>query len=577
MRRKVAVVGLGNVGAMRWTCFALLGLFVVLSICLSDSYAGDSIPGVTISMTQPVYPLLIRNEYSSLLRVVIDVGKLEETNVFARNDVRLISISFTLDGTDNLGDLESLTLYSTGEAEELIASRHGGSRKGEVTTPTAVGEPVHPAAALTFNTNLLLRPGKNVFWLSAKLQDAADLSHRVAATCTAIETTAGKLIPRDEAPGVRHRIGIALRKSHDDDVDTYGIPSFATTPAGTLLCVYDMRRRFPGHDLQDDIDTGLSRSTNGGKTWEPARVIMDMGEYGGLPEEQNGVSDPGIIVDQQTGDIYVFALWMNGKRGHHQWIDDGSEPGYEIGKAAQFMMVHSRDDGLTWSKPENLTRKLKKESWWLFTTSPQQGIQLADGTLVMPVQGRSERGVADSWGSFATIMTSRDHGATWTVGTIAYSFGSESQAVQLGDGSIMLNIRNETEDASYNYRAVVVTHDLGRTWQPHPTNRNTLIEPNCNASLIRVDYLDGGEKKHVLLFANPHSKVRRQRVNQTIQVSFDDGLTWPEKYHVLLDQGNGWGYPSMSRIDERHIGIVYGGSQADIVFQVLSLDELLKK
>jgi sialidase-1 len=578
MRKNVTVVGSGNAGVIARAGFALLGLIFVLTICPNDSYGSDSIPGVIASMTQPVYPLLIRNQYGSLLRVIIMVGKLEESHPFERNDVRLTSISFTLDGADDLGDLQSLELFSTGETEELIPPpRRGGSLRRQQTTPMAVGEPVHPTSAFTFHTNLLLRPGKNVFWLSCKLKESADLSHRVAAACTAVETTAGKLTPHDESPGIRHRIGIALRKEYDDGVDTYAIPSLATTPAGTLLCVYDMRRRAPGHDLQDDIDTGLSRSTNGGKTWEPARVIMDMGEYGGLPQEQNGVSDPGIIVDQQTGEIFVFAVWMNGKRGHHQWIGDGSESGYEIGKTAQFLMVRSRDDGRTWSKPENLTRKLKKESWWLFAPSPQQGIQLADGTLVMPVQGRSARGKAESWGSFSTVMTSRDHGATWTVGTPAYSFASESQAVQLEDGSIMLNMRNETEGESYNYRAVFVTHDLGQTWHPHETNLHTLIDPNCNASLLRVDYVEASKKKHVLLFANPHSKVQRERTNHTIQVSFDDGLTWPQEYHTLLDQGNGWGYPSLSRIDDRHVGIVYAGSQADLVFEKISLDELLHR
>lgn len=558
------------------SCKDIVILLFLLTFLPAGGAAADSIDGVTAIMARPVYPLLIRNPRGSLLRVTIHVGKFESSHLFLRNDVRLTSMSFRVDA-DDLGDLDSLELISTGESDDLITSRRGGSSRAQRPILAAVGNPLHPAAAVTFYTNLLLQPGKNVFWLSTKLKHSAGLSHRISAACSAIETSAGRLTPRDESPGVRHRIGVALRKEHDDGVDTYAIPALATTPAGTLLCVYDMRRRPPGHDLQDDIDTGLSRSTDGGRSWEPVRVIMDMGEYGGLPEELNGVSDPGIIVDRQTGEVFVFAVWMNGKRGHHQWVGDGSEPGYDIGKAAQFLMVRSRDDGRTWSKPENLTRKLKKESWWLFAPSPQQGIQLSDGTLVMPVQGRLERGKADSWGSFSTIMTSRDHGATWTVGTPAYSFASESQAVELGDGSIMLNMRNETEGDAYNYRAVFVTKDLGKTWHPHETNLNTLIEPNCNASLFRVDYLEAGQKKHVLLFANPHSKVKRQRTNHSIQVSFDDGRTWPEDHRVLMDQGNGWGYPSISRIDDQHVGIVYGGSQADIVFQVFSLDELLKR
>ena len=192
------------------------------------------------------------------------------------------------------------------------------------------------------------------------------------------------------------------------------------------------------------------------------------------------------------------------------------------------------------------------------------GIQLADGTLVMPSQGREEQGK-----EFSTVMTSRDHGANWTVATPAYSGGSECQAVQLGDGSIMLNMRNEHE----RYRAVFTTRDLGKTWEPHATNRKTLIEPNCNGSLLRVDYEQAGGKKHVLLFANPHTQ--KSRTHHTIQVSFDDGRTWPESHHLLLDEGRGAGYPSLTRIDEGHVGIVYEGSQSHLVFEKFALAELL--
>jgi sialidase-1 len=322
-----------------------------------------------------------------------------------------------------------------------------------------------------------------------------------------------------------------------------------------------------GRDLQADIDIGLSRSTDRGVSWEPVRVILDMGEFGGLPQEQNGCSDPGILVDRQTGEIFCFALWVNGKPGKHQWTDDGSEPGFEIGKTAQFMMVRSRDDGITWSKPENLTRKLKEESWWLLAPSPQSGISLLDGTLVMPVQGRMGRDPLDA---FATLMISRDHGATWTLGKPGYRGGNECQAARLEDGSIMLNVRNNRE----RFRAVVVTSDLGQTWWEHETSRHTLIEPNCNGSLLRVEYEQNGERRSVLLFSNPRSQ--HKRTHQTIQVSFDEGRTWPTSHHRLLDEGLGAGYPSLTQIDQAHVGIVYEGSQSQLVFQKFTIAELVR-
>ena len=93
--------------------------------------------------------------------------------------------------------------------------------------------------------------------------------------------------------------------------------------------------------------------------------------------------------------------------------------------------------------------------------------------------------------------------------------------------------------------------------------------------LLRHDYIEDGEERHVLLFANPNSKERRNNI--TIKVSFDDGQTWPEEYWTLLDEGRGAGYSCMTSIDEHTIGIFYEGSQADIQFQAIPLKELLKK
>ena len=520
---------------------------------------------VQATASQRVHPVLIRNDHNALVQVVVEVGQ---------QDVHATSFTFSLRGTDDPTDIESLRLFYSGSKglQELDASRSGisfsGDRHGLFVEfkGSPFGTLSKPAAELTFRDDQVLQPGTNVFWLSCKLRSSANLSHKVDAHCTAVETTAGKVTPRDATPGIRKRIGIALRKHYDDGVHTSRIPALATTPKGTLLCVYDMRRR-KRRDLQEDIDIGLSRSTDGGQTWEPVRVIMDMGKYGELPQEQNGCSDPGIVVDQNTGEIFCAAVWMWGKPGKHQWLEDGSEPGYEIGKSGQFLMVRSKDDGLTWTQPENLTRKLKKAEWILLAPSPQGGLTLPDGTLVMPGEGRDEKDRM-----FSTLIVSRDHGATWTVGSPSAIGNTECQAVQLDDGSIMLNARSARPT---KFRSVWMTDNLGKTWRPHETHRKSLIEPNCNGSLLRFDYQEGGKPKHLLLFANPHSQTGRD--HHSIQVSFDDGRTWPEKYRLLLDEGRGNGYPSMTRIDSSHVGIVYEGSQAHLVFQKLSLNELLRR
>ena len=513
--------------------------------------------------SQRVHPVLIGNDHNALLEVIVEVGG---------GEVHLNSFTFSLRGTDDASDIESLRLFYSGDErpQELDAIRSGINFSGDRhalfagLAGTPFGRLSEPAAEVTFRDHQRLPPGTHVFWLSCKLRSVADLSHKVDAHCRAIETSAGTVTPRDASPGVRKRIGVALRKHYDDGVHTSRIPALATTPKGTLLCVYDMRRRMR-RDLQEDIDIGLSRSTDGGQSWEPVRVIMDMGEYGGEPQEKNGCSDPGIVVDQNTGEIFCAAVWMLGKPGKHQWVEDGSEPGHEIGKSAQFLMVRSGDDGLTWTRPENMTQKLKNPEWVLLAPAPQTGITLRDGTLVMPGEGRDEKDRM-----FSTLIVSRDHGTTWTVASPVIG-NTECQAVQLDDGSILLNARTKRPT---KFRSVWATDDLGRTWRPHETHRNTLIEPNCNGSLLRFDYKKDGKPKQVLLFANPHSQTGRD--HHSIHVSFDEGRTWPDKYRLLLDEGRGNGYPSMTRIDDSHVGIVYEGSQAHLVFEKFSLTELLK-
>jgi len=354
------------------------------------------------------------------------------------------------------------------------------------------------------------------------------------------------------------RVAKAVRNHGDDGVHSYRIPGLVTSQKGTLLAVYDVRRDKSG-DLQGDIDVGLSRSTDGGETWEPMRIIMDMGTWGGLPEDQNGIGDPAIMVDDLTGTIFVVGLWIHGKPGVAAWIS--SQPGLAPEETGQLMIVRSVDDGLTWSEPENITQPMKDPSWHLFLAGPGMGITLRDGTLVFAAQFKDAEQVPHS-----TIMYSKDRGETWSVGKGARPNTTESQVVELSDGSLMLNMRDDRGGS----RAVMVTRDLGESWEEHPSHRNALIEPICMGSLISTPL----GKSSLLLFSNPNTADGRYNI--TIKASFDEGQTWPENNQILLDQKKGWGYTCLTRIDADHIGILYESSQANMTFQKIAVKELTK-
>lgn len=416
-----------------------------------------------------------------------------------------------------------------------------------------------PGRKVPFLSPITLAAGLNTLTLSGELLLSASLDAFISTTCTSVRFDDGRTMKPEDTSPVRRKIGYALRQRGQDGIHTYRIPGITTTKAGTLIAVYDNRNRARG-DLPGDIDVGMSRSTDGGQTWEAMKVIMDMGED---PEwKYDGIGDPAILTDLVTGAIWVASTWSHGNRS---WF--GSGPGLKPEETGQFMLVKSTDDGRTWSPPINITRQVKANPEWRFVLQgPGAGITLRDGTLVFPAQFRGVDAEPVKGKPFSTIIYSRDHGETWQIGTGVKINTTEAQIVQLGDGSIMINCRDNRGGS----RSVYTTRDLGKTWQEHPSSRKALREPVCNAGLLRVNHPKHGP---LLIFSNPDTT--RGRHHFTLKVSKDEGLSWPDKWHTLYDERPGSGYSILTSIGDDHIGVLYEGP-GDLYFLRYSIEELLR-
>ena len=77
---------------------------------------------------------------------------------------------------------------------------------------------------------------------------------------------------------------------------------------------------------------------------------------------------------------------------------------------------------------------------------------------------------------------------------------------------------------------------------------------------------------HLLLFSNPATRSGRR--SMTLKVSRDQGVTWPARWHTLYDQGAGFGYSCLTRIDNEHIGVLYEGVR-ELYFLRFSIAELI--
>jgi sialidase-1 len=433
------------------------------------------------------------------------------------------------------------------------------------------------AGKALLKTNLKMETGMHFIKLDILLKKNCDLTTQFILREVVLKFENHKgIIVKPDSP-FTYRPALVLRAQGQDKTDTYRIPGLITTNKGTLIAVYDNRYN-NSKDLQENIDIGMSRSTDGGQTWEPMKVIMDMGEWGGRSQRLNGIGDPCILYDEKTGTIWVAALWMSGatEKDMLWWA---SKPGMKPDETGQFIIVKSTDDGKTWSQPINITSQIKDPAWQLLLQGPGMGITLKDGTLVFPAQFKADIGTKSLDGGqytcHSTIVYSKDQGNTWHIGTGAKSNTTEAQVVELTNGSLMLNMRddrNRKDKSESNGRAVAVTKDLGKTWTVHPSSNSALQESNCMASIISAEIEIGGKSRKVLFFSNPNDKEARK--NMTIKTSLDGGLTWPGEYQVLLNSETGYGYSCMSMIDNKTIGIVYEGVK-ELYFQKIPLNDLM--
>lgn len=503
-------------------------------------------------------PVLLDRADNILFNIRIDAP---EGGTFERLDLQL--------DKESARYVRSVKLYYSGTdavnvaADKLAATRYilDGAREADPSYSILKAER-RAAEHLSLAAPTSLFRGINYFWVSVEMRRDTPLTHKLSAALESVtvdgRAAAPEMLVATEAP---RRIAVGVRHAGDDGSAAFRIPGLVTTARGTLLAVYDVRYN-NSKDLQEHIDIGLSRSVDGGRTWQRMRLPLCFGCHDGLPAAQNGAGDPAILYDPVTHRAWVVAAWCHGMGNRMAW--HSSKSGMEPHVTGQLVMAYSDDDGKTWSEPINVTRQVKRPEWNFLLQGPGRGIAMKNGTIVFAAQYIDAERMPH-----ACILYSDDHGRSWRLHEGARSNTTEAQVAELPSGDLMLNMRDNRGGS----RAVSVTSDMGRTWTEHPSSRKALREPVCMASLISVAADDNISGRDILLFSNPDCDNARRNI--TVKISFDGGATWPEENKVLLDAGDGWGYSCLTMIDNRTVGILYESSQAHMTFQAIPLADLL--
>ena len=279
----------------------------------------------------------------------------------------------------------------------------------------------------------------------------------------------------------------------------------------------------------------IRTSNDEGKSWSSINRLVDY-PFG------ESASDPSMIFDKKTKQIYLFYNYMN----------------LEKDKDVYYLKyVTSLDNGITWSQPIDITDQISKPEWkndFKFITSGR-GFQTRDGALLHCLVNLQNG---------THVFGSNDHGKTWYIAEAPISLGDESKIVELNDGSWLVNSRVNNKGIRYSH----ISKNQGKSWTTRP--EINLIDPGCNASLVKYDY-GNYINSNLLLLSNINNQSTREEI--VIRYSLNGGETWAEPKIIYAGSAAD---SSMTVLNNGEIGLLFEmDSYSKNVFTKFSLDWLM--
>lgn len=288
--------------------------------------------------------------------------------------------------------------------------------------------------------------------------------------------------------------------------------SLCQLKSGTILCGF---QNGPGkHAVTSTIR--LSRSTDGGNTWELLPHEFETA-IDGVP----GSLGAAELVETSPGRLLLFSTWFDRSEPERPLFDPVTEG---ILKSKQLLAI-SHDDGVTWSKWRELeVGELKGCA----LTGPI--LKWDDGAIVFPFESFKEFDDPRPGRHAAWMIVSRDEGKTFSPPLLVAQH--PEHRCYYWDQRLCVGKKPG------EFQALFWTHDLVQKQDLHVHHRSAVVEGNTIClNPIRATNMPG-QIAAPLLTADGKLLAfvvdRTQPGTMTLWISPDGGATWPENDRLVI-------------------------------------------